>query len=121
LSDVDALVSALDQLIAKKRDLKQAAMQQLLTGHTRLPGFGPTASFKEHSFGSIPDDWDVKPLKSVSTMNGRIGWQGLKQEEFTLSPSDPFLITGMNFKDGKIVKYTQNVDTKKVWDAIEGK
>jgi ketosteroid isomerase-like protein len=26
-----------------------------------------------------------------------------------------------NFKDGKIVKYTQNVDTKKVWDAIEGK
>ncbi len=26
-----------------------------------------------------------------------------------------------HFKDGKIVKYTQNVDTKKVWDAIEGK
>jgi len=26
-----------------------------------------------------------------------------------------------NFKDGKIVNYTQNVDTKKVWDAIEGK
>jgi ketosteroid isomerase-like protein len=26
-----------------------------------------------------------------------------------------------NFKDGKIVKYVQNVDTKKVWDAIEGK
>jgi ketosteroid isomerase-like protein len=26
-----------------------------------------------------------------------------------------------NFQDGKIVKYTQNVDTKKVWDAIEGK
>jgi ketosteroid isomerase-like protein len=25
------------------------------------------------------------------------------------------------FKDGKIVKYIQNVDTKKVWDAIEGK
>ena len=39
LSDVDALLGALDQLIAKKRDLKQAAMQQLLTGQTRLPGF----------------------------------------------------------------------------------
>ena len=39
LSDVDALLAALDRLIAKKRDLKQAAMQQLLTGQTRLPGF----------------------------------------------------------------------------------
>jgi len=102
LSHVDGLLGGLDRLIAKKRDLKQAAMQQLLSGQTRLPGFGPTAFFKEYAFGSIPDDWDVKPLKSVSTMNGRIGWQGLKQEEFTVSPDDPFLITGMNFKDGKI-------------------
>lgn len=39
LSDVDALLGALEQLIAKKRDLKQAAMQQLLTGQARLPGF----------------------------------------------------------------------------------
>ena len=39
LSNVDALITTLDQLLAKKRDLKQAAMQQLLTGKTRLPGF----------------------------------------------------------------------------------
>lgn len=39
LSNVDALLAKVDQLIAKKRDLKQAAMQQLLTGQTRLPGF----------------------------------------------------------------------------------
>jgi type I restriction enzyme, S subunit len=39
LSDVDALLGGLECLIAKKRDLKQAAMQQLLTGQTRLPGF----------------------------------------------------------------------------------
>ena len=39
LSDVDALLAKLDQLITKKRDLKQATMQQLLTGQTRLPGF----------------------------------------------------------------------------------
>ena len=36
---MDALLGGLDRLIAKKRDLKQAAMQQLLTGQTRLPGF----------------------------------------------------------------------------------
>ena len=39
LSDVDALLDGLDRLIAKKRDLNMAAMQQLLTGQTRLPGF----------------------------------------------------------------------------------
>jgi type I restriction enzyme S subunit len=39
LSDADSLLDGLDRLIAKTRDLKQAAMQQLLTGETRLPGF----------------------------------------------------------------------------------
>jgi type I restriction enzyme S subunit len=40
LSDVDALITGLERLIAKKRDIKQATMQQLLSGQTRLPGFG---------------------------------------------------------------------------------
>lgn len=39
LWDVDELLGALDALIAKKRAIKQAAMRQLLTGKTRLPGF----------------------------------------------------------------------------------
>ena len=39
LSDVDRLLSSLDALIAKKQAIKQAVMQQLLTGRTRLPGF----------------------------------------------------------------------------------
>lgn len=39
LSDVDALLAGLDRLIAKKRDLQQAAMQRMLTGQTRLAGF----------------------------------------------------------------------------------
>lgn len=48
LSDVDALLAAQDKLIAKKRDIKQAAMQQLLTGKQRLPGFS--------------GEWEVKTL-----------------------------------------------------------
>jgi type I restriction enzyme S subunit len=39
LSDVDALIGALDSALAKKRAIKQAVMQQLPTGKTRLPGF----------------------------------------------------------------------------------
>lgn len=55
LSDVDALLEGLDRLIAKKRDLKQAAMQQLLTGQTRLPGF--------------EGEWEVKRLEDVADMD----------------------------------------------------
>jgi len=55
LSDVDGLLGALDRLIAKKRDLKQAAMQQLLTGQTRLPGF--------HG------EWEVKRLGDVASVS----------------------------------------------------
>lgn len=40
LSDADELIGSLEALIAKKRDLKRAVMQQLLTSRTRLPGFG---------------------------------------------------------------------------------
>ena len=58
--------------------------------------------YKQTEVGIIPEEWDIKPFKEISTMNGRIGWQGLKQSEFTQNPNDPFLITGMNFKDAQI-------------------
>lgn len=53
LSDMDIMLSSLDQLIAKKSDIQQAAMQQLLTGQRRLPGFG--------------GDWEVKTLSEIGT------------------------------------------------------
>lgn len=56
LSDVDALLSALEQLLAKKRDLKQAAMQQLLTGKTRLLG--------------CHGEWKVKTLGELFNFSG---------------------------------------------------
>ena len=55
LSDVDGLLGGLDRLIAKKRDLKQAAMQQLLTGQTRLPGF-----HGEWEVSSVGREFEVK-------------------------------------------------------------
>jgi type I restriction enzyme S subunit len=51
LSDTDMLLSGLDRVIAKKRDFKHAAMQQLLTGQTRLPGFRGEWEMKR--FGEI--------------------------------------------------------------------
>ena len=59
LSDVDGLLGGLDRLIAKKRDLKQAAMQQLLTGQTRLPGFHGQWELKR--LGEVIDFANGKP------------------------------------------------------------
>ncbi|WAH58122.1 restriction endonuclease subunit S [Pseudomonas silvicola] len=56
LSDMDALISNLDQLVTKKRDIHQAAMQQLLTGQRRLPGFSGA--------------WDVKPMRALGNTYG---------------------------------------------------
>jgi type I restriction enzyme, S subunit len=66
LTDVDALLRGLDRLIAKKGDLKQAAMQKLLTGQTRLPGFH--------------DAWEAKTLGKLGTTYG--GLTGKTKSDF---------------------------------------
>ena len=57
LSDVDGLIGALDALIAKKRAIKQAIMQQLLTGKTRLPGFS--------------GEWETKRLREIVSIRNQ--------------------------------------------------
>jgi len=85
LSDVDTLIGALDQLIAKKRDIKQAAMQQLLTGKRRLPGFDGKCGYKQTEVGLIPDDWGVKELGSILD-HCRLGGNYPNQDEENSRP-----------------------------------
>lgn len=70
LSDSDALIGALEQLIAKKQAIKSATMQQLLTGRTRLPAFalrpdGTKKGYKPSELGEIPEDWEVDTIGKV--------------------------------------------------------
>lgn len=78
LSDVDALLDGLTRLIAKKRDLKQATMQQLLTGQTRLPGFsggwvpktlGDLGSTYGGLTGKTKSDFGVGTARYITFMN----------------------------------------------------
>jgi type I restriction enzyme, S subunit len=72
LSDVDVLIEYLERLIAKKRDLKQGAMQELLTGKKRLAGFETESGLKQTEVGMIPADWQIRPLRFACTLhNGR--------------------------------------------------
>tara|TARA_R110001599_G_scaffold350254_2_gene580022 strand:+ start:978 stop:2399 length:1422 start_codon:yes stop_codon:yes gene_type:complete len=70
LSDVDALISELEKMIAKKQAIKNATMQQLLTGRTRLPQFaqredGSPKCYKPSELGEIPEDWEVYTLAQL--------------------------------------------------------
>ncbi|MFA6978569.1 MAG: restriction endonuclease subunit S [Ignavibacteriaceae bacterium] len=72
LSDTDELISSLDKLISKKRNIKQGAMQQLLTGKTRLSPFNKKyVGYKQTEVGLIPEDWELvsfeKAFKSLRT------------------------------------------------------
>jgi restriction endonuclease S subunit len=112
LNDVDALLAALDRIIAKKRDLKQAAMQQLLTGKARLPGFsGEWAQKRVEDFAActaggtpattVPAYWGggirwmnsgELNLKRVSEVEGRITEFGLANSSAKVLPKRCVLI-----------------------------
>jgi restriction endonuclease S subunit len=87
LSDVDALLSKLEALIAKKRDLKQATMQQLLTGQTRLPGFSGV--------------WEVRPLGSVvSNLEAGVSVNSVEHGK-PLSSGEPCILKTSAIFDGR--------------------
>ena len=138
LSDIDALINCLDQLIAKKRDIKQAAMQKLLTGQQRLPGFSgewevrrlgdvlekivgggtPSRSNEKYWRGEIP--WVT--VKDFATFNPRsaqetITQEGLKNSASNLIPSDT-LITSTRMALGKAVIYEVDISINQDLKAL---
>ena len=87
LSDINDLIASLEKQIAKKKAIKQGAMQELLIGKRRLPGFS--------------GEWKNFNLMKHSKVKARIGWQGLKKSEY-LDNGYSFLVTGTDFDDGRI-------------------
>lgn len=68
LSDADALIESLEQLIAKKRQIKQGVTQELLTGKRRLPGFEAMTGMQSTDIGEIPRDWEYIQLTTVAKL-----------------------------------------------------
>ena len=86
LSDADALVEALEQLLAKKRQVKQGVMQELLTGKRRLPGFEKRHGSKKTDVGIVPEDWDSVSLGSLCTMKSGDGITSAGIDQFSPYP-----------------------------------
>ena len=117
LSDADALIESLEQLIAKKRQIKQGAMQELLTGQRRLPGFSGEWAIKRleeladiRSGGtpstSQPQFWDGDVLwctpTDITALNGekyifetsrKITVAGLKSSSAEIIPAGSIVMT----------------------------
>lgn len=123
LSDVDALLGGLDRLIAKKRDLKQAAMQQLLTGQTRLPGF--SGEWKPRKFSELlkyerPDQYIVRSTEyeeaggtPVLTANKSFVL-GYTSETFGVFDSLPVIIFDDFTTDSKYVDFPFKVKSSAI-------
>ena len=115
LSDVDSLTSSLQKLIEKKKAIKQGAMQELLTGKKRLPGFSeewskrqlgdicnivnggtPSTSIAEFWNGKIlwctPTDITSCSTKYIYTTESKITESGLKASSATLLPKGALLL-----------------------------
>lgn len=85
LSDVDGLLGSLDALIAKKKAIKQGAMQQLLTGKQRLPGF--------------EGEWEVKTMRQLGNVYG--GLTGKSKPDF--GEGNARYIPFMNIMNGPVI------------------
>ncbi|GAB2197869.1 restriction endonuclease subunit S [Sessilibacter sp. MAH4] len=110
LSDVDALISELEKLIAKKQAIKTATMQQLLTGRTRLPQFalhkdGTPKGTKPSELGEIPEDWVAGYTKELI---GKMT-SGLSRRLADNDIGMPVLISG------NIQNYKLETDNLKYW------
>lgn len=81
LSNADAWIESLEKLIAKKRLLKQGAMQELLTPK---------------------EDWEVKKLGEVCEIFGRIGFRGYTVKDIVQENNGAITLGPSNMRDGKI-------------------
>lgn len=86
LTDVDELIAALDKLIAKKRAMKLATMQQLLTGKICLPGFS--------------EEWEAKTLGEIADI---LKGSGLSKGKLDTSGNNKCILYGELFTTYKQV------------------
>ena len=96
--EIDSIRSDVQREIEILNDYKKSVITEAVT-----KGLNPKAKLKDSGIewiGKIPEEWNVIRLKNASWLKGRIGWQGLRAEEFI--DEGPFLITGTDFQKGVV-------------------
>lgn len=95
---IDRKVALLEKKLAAFKRLKTSIINRAVTR-----GLDPNVKLKDSGvdwIGQVPEGWEVRRVKNDYFLKGRIGWQGLKAEEFI--DDGPWLITGTDFVKGRI-------------------
>lgn len=95
---IDSISALSREKIGKLEELRQSIITETVT-----KGLNSDTEMKDSGIewiGRIPRDWKVTRVKFSCNLKGRIGWQGLKSDEFT--DEGPFVITGVDFNEGSI-------------------
>lgn len=125
LGDVDGLIASLEALIAKKRDIKQGAMQELLSGHRRLPGFAKSSDFTETEVGLFPSDWTLTSIEAVAsiTTGSRNTQDRIDDGEFPFFVRSQTVerINSYSYDCEAVVTAGDGVGTGKIFHYINGK
>ena len=125
LTDADALIESLEQLLAKKRLLKQGAMQELLTGKKRLPGFQTADGNLQTEIGVIPADWRLEPIENFAqiTTGGKNAQDSIAdgQYPFFVRSKTVERINSYSFDGEAVLTAGDGVGTGKVFHYIKGK
>jgi len=99
-TQLDSLISITEKKIELLKQKRTSLINEVVT-----KGLNKDVELKDSGvecIGMTPSHWVKIPLKHISYMKGRIGWKGLKQEEFSDNLDLPFLITGHDIKNDKI-------------------
>ena len=98
LGDADEYIAALEKLIAKKRNIKQGAMQDLLTGKQRLAGFESSKEYKQTELGFIPKDWEICSLGEITVLMTN-GFVGTATSQYVENENGILYIQGYNIEE----------------------
>jgi type I restriction enzyme S subunit len=117
LSEADALITSLEQLIAKKRHIKQGAMQELLTGKKRLPGFLVSGKFTTNQLGTYPTEWNLFRLKDLVDPFRSIRYGIVQPGQY--EQNGRFMIRGQDYSESK--GWAKPEDVFRVSEDIEAR
>lgn len=97
--EIDKVISTQEKRIALLQELKQSIITHAVT-----KGLNPDVKMKDSGIewiGEVPEHWDVFRLKHIYKLHGRIGWNGLKSDEFE-EVSFAYLVTGQDFSNDNV-------------------
>lgn len=125
LSDADALIESMEQLLAKKRHVKQGAMQELLAGNKRLPGFKVKPGRKNTEIGVIPEDWNLDHIENLAqiTTGSRNTQDRVDEGQYPFFVRSQTIerINSYSFDGEAVLTAGDGVGTGKVFHYIKGK